>query len=250
METIQIKSNTKLVNNKKRFEYLPILYPFNEISFKEKKYEDGNFWYPYLLDIVDNRINRNIIDIKPEIGISLNIFLSNQFDRYFDKDEIKTFLQEKINLYEDVFLIGLVYRENRNGRIIYDMLPCFTETSKKDENIMTTAQRLIGEECFSSWSSNQFANWYNNIFRKEITVFEKCIDDVFIDYSVFSDDEKDEDNRRKVALYLWGYNIDKGIQFMNDWRCNQHNLGTTSERKHMVDVCIVFMKDILDILEK
>ena len=253
METINIVDK-KIVNRSgvegKYFGVISIFYPFEEIDYCVKRYDDGNYWYPYLLELVDNRINRNILDVKPELGLSLNIYLSKQFDRYFDNDEVKAFLREKYNEYEDVFLIGLVYKENRNGRILFDMLPCFTETSKKDEDLKNTAKRLVKEEVFSSWEGSNFASWYNNQFKKEIYAVEKKIDDVKIDYieSKNSDNTKD-DVSRKVALYLWGYNIDSGIKFLNSWRSNQHNLGTAGERRDMVDVCLVWVKDILDILE-
>jgi len=156
------------------------------------------------------------LDVKPELGLSLNIYLSKQFDRYFDNEEVKAFLKEKYNEYEDAFLIGLVYKENRNGKILFDMLPCFTETSKKDEDLKDTAKRLVEEEVFSSWEGSNFAIWYNNNFKKEIYAVEKRIDDVEIDYieSKNSDNTKD-DVSRKVALYLWGYNIDNGIKFFD-----------------------------------
>ena len=254
METKVILHNNNLEKGNlenKRFESISIFYPFEKVEYREKKYDDGNFWYPYLLDIVDNRINRNILDVKPELGLSLNIFLSKQFDRYFDRPEIIAFLKEKISLYEEAFLIGLVYKEDRNGRIYYDMLPCFTETSKKNEEIGVTIKRLIEEECFSSWDAEEIACWYNEKFKKNITAVESNIDKNEINYySKEEKREKNDDVTRKVGLYLWGFNIDKGINFLNKWRANQHNLETPSERKGMVDVCLVWIKDILDILDK
>lgn len=242
-----VKKNSVEVN---RFEKISIFYPFDRIKHCEKRFEDGKLWYPYLLDIVDNRINRNILDVKPELGLSLNIFLSKQFDRYFDRPEIIAFLKEKISLYEEAFLIGLVYREDRNGRIYYDMLPCFTETSKENEDIKLTISRLIEEECFSSWDANEIASWYNKKFKKDITAVESNIDKNEINYYFKESKENIKDDvTRKVSLYLWGFNVEKGINFLNKWRANQHNLGTKSERNGMVDVCLVWIKDILDILD-
>lgn len=236
---------------RRRFETISVFYPFEVVKYRDKRYDDGVYWEPYLLGVVDNMINRNVVDEKPDIGLTLNVYLSRQFDRYFDNDIIKKFLLDRYKLYEESYLIGLVYKEIRNGKVLYDVLPCFTETSKEGEDIKDTSIRLVREEVFSSWGFSEIDSWYNERFKKEIMAVERFVDNVDIDYRYegkIGEDKRRDDKGRKVALYLWGFNLDKGIKFLNDWRSNQHNLGTEAERKYMVDVCIIWVKDILEIL--
>ena len=108
---------------------------------------------------------------------------------------------------------------------------------------------VIREEVFSSWDAYNIGDWYEKKSRKTVMTFEQCVDNVDVELlNDTEDDTEKDDYKKKIALYLWGSDVDKGIIFINKWRSNQHNLKTALERKHMIDLCIIWLDNIMSVL--
>ena len=127
-----------IINNLKNKKTILVFYPHDILeSYESKLYDDGVYWHPHLMNLSNNN---NDNDNDKNIEVRLSVY----FDRYFNKNIIIDFMKSLYNkCNRRVFMIGVVYREWDNiGNILYDVLPCFTETCKINEEKNSGVKRL------------------------------------------------------------------------------------------------------------
>lgn len=157
---------------------------------------------------------------------------SKQLKKYFENDGIRKFLANNAEKY----LLAVIYKDNGG----MDMLPCFTETMKLGENITNAKKRFLQEELFSNSDVEYLET--NKWKKQTIHTLHTNVRNIDLDYQSIINDTGNDDRLHKLNLFVIVDKKEDAIEFINGWRSRRHNLGTESERYHMIDLCLVEVK--------
>ena len=196
------------------------LYWNEKVEYDDALYENYKLW-------------QSLIDKQG--WTKMKIPVSKQLKKYLEYKNIKEFLVAN----EGKYLLAVVYRDEGG----MDMLPCFTETMKYGEKIEDGKKRFMREELFADSDVEFFAE---NKWRKQ-TIYSlyQNIKNINADILSMTNDSGNDNRFEKLNLFVVIDEKEDAINFINNWRSKRHNLGTLSERLHMIDVCLVKVNDIM-----
>ena len=197
------------------------LYWNEKIEYADALYENYKLWQSL---------------IYQEGWTNMKIPVSKQLKKYFEHKNIKEFLVAN----EGKYLLAVVYRDEGG----MDMLPCFTETMKYGEKIEDGKKRFMQEELFSDSDVDFFAE---NKWRKQ-TIYSlyQNIKNINANIQNMTNDNGNDNRFEKLNLFVVIDKKEDAEDFINNWRSKRHNLRTLSERLHMIDLCIVEIKNFID----
>lgn len=196
------------------------LYWNKKVEYKVALYENYKLWEP--LNVEEGWTN-------------IKIQVSKQLKKYFVHKSINDFLVAN----KDKFLLSVIYRDDTG----MDMLPCFTETMKYGESIEDARKRFMLEELFSGSEVEYLAE--NKWRNQQIYTIHTNIKNILCDSQNTIEDKRKDNRSKKVNLMVVIDKKEDAEDFIDNWRSNRHNLGTLSERLHMIDLCLVKVNDIM-----
>lgn len=212
---------------------ITVFYNDDPVNFMENLFDEYTLW------------NNNVINVYKPFGAFKNfklsyLPLSRQFNKYFNNDIVKGFLEE---IGENSYIIGVIYY-NENGT--YDILPCFTESGSENEEEDVLIKRMMNEELFTNTLPLIIDNY---VFKDQnIHLFEQKVEKIKCGEIFIKERNVKKNKFEKCGVIIHSKNLENLRKFINKWRSIRHNLSNLSERKYMIDLGIIKVKSIFKCL--